>query len=55
MTQEQLTGHVRALLAALVGYLAAKGYLPEGLNEAVGSAAVLLVALWSHYSNRSPT
>jgi hypothetical protein len=48
MTAEQIGGIVRALMAAIGGWLIAKGVLDEGAVEAVsGAVATLVSAVWS--------
>lgn len=56
MTSDQLTGIVRALLAAVFGYITGKGWLDANTAATIsGAIATILVAAWSIYSNRPKT
>ena len=53
MTGEQIAGIVRALVAAVGGYLVGKGLADaETVAAAAGAAATLVVAVWSVYSKK---
>lgn len=53
MTQEQLYGAIRTLLAALGGTLVTKGIIDEETLMALsGAGAVLIVGAWSYFSKR---
>lgn len=53
MTSDQIGGVVRAILTALVAYLAGKGIIPEGAGaDLIAAATTILVAIWSIWSNR---
>jgi hypothetical protein len=53
MTADQVGGIVRALAAALGGFLVGKGILDEATAAAVSGAAVTLaVAVWSVWSKQ---
>lgn len=52
MTGEQIAGVVRALAAAIGGYLIGKGWDAALVNEIAGAASVLAVAGWSIWSKR---
>lgn len=48
MTKEQIAGVVRAIVAAVGGYLVGKGYLEASSVEAVaGAFATIATAVWS--------
>lgn len=47
-------GVVRAISAAAVGYVVAKGWVSEGVaNEIAGAVGVLIVSIWSGISKKS--
>jgi hypothetical protein len=53
MTGEQIAGIVRALVAAVGGYLVGKGLADaETVAAVAGAAATLVVAVWSFYSKK---
>lgn len=52
MTSDQLTGLVRALLAALAAYAAGKGWIPGVSPELLATLATAIVGVWSWISNR---
>lgn len=53
MTQEQVGGIVRALVAAVGGYVVGQGLIDSETMLAVGGAiTTLAVAVWSIYSKR---
>src|SRR6185369_15094872 len=53
MTSEQITGIIRAILAALGGFVLAKGWVSsETWAWIVGGAATIGPAIWSWVSNR---
>lgn len=53
MTAEQVAGIVRALIAALGGYLVGKGFADAETIAAVGgAAATIAAAVWSVYAKR---
>lgn len=53
MTQDQFGGLVRAIVAALGGYVTGKGLADEATVLAVGGAVVTAaIALWSWWTNR---
>jgi len=54
MTADMVKGIVRAVLAALGGYVAAKGWFDAaGWNEIVGAVPVVIAAIWSVASKKS--
>ena len=54
MNSDQITGILRAVLAAIGGLVAAKGWTDGGTWTIVSGAIVtLLTTGWSIYSNRS--
>lgn len=56
MTGEQIWGVVRTILAALGGFVVAKGYVDAAtLNTILGGVGTIFVAAWSLYSNRAGT
>lgn len=56
MTSDQITGIVRAVLAAVFGYITGKGWLDANTAATIsGAVLTLLVAVWSVYSNRAKT
>jgi hypothetical protein len=53
MTAEQVAGIVRAIVAAIGGYLVGKGIADaETIAAAAGAAATIAAAIWSVYSKR---
>jgi hypothetical protein len=53
MTAEQVAGIVRAVIAAIGGYLVGRGLADAETVAAVGGAAATIVAaVWSVYSKR---
>ena len=53
MTAEQVAGIVRAVIAAIGGYLVGKGFADVETIVAVGgAAATIAAAIWSVYSKR---
>ena len=55
MTGEQIAGIVRAVVAAVGGYLVGKGRADAETVAAVGGAlATLAVAVWSGLSKKKP-
>lgn len=56
ITPDQITGIIRALLAAVFGYITGKGWLDANTAATIsGAVATILVAAWSIYSNRPKT
>jgi len=56
MTTDQITGVVRALLTALVAYLAGKGIIPSADGaDLIAAATTIIVAVWSIWTNRPKT
>ncbi len=56
MTSDQLQGILRAVLAAVGGFVLAKGWLPaDTWNWIVGGVVVAAPAVWSWFSNRPST
>ena len=54
MTLEQVLGVVRALAAALGGYLVGKGLVDDAtVVQLTGAAVTVVSAAWSIYSNRA--
>ena len=54
MTNEQLAGIIRTILAALGGALVARGYVDAETATTVGGAiTTIAVAIWSHRSKAS--
>ena len=54
VSAEQIWGIVRTILAALGGYVVAKGWLDEATMTAVlGALGTLFIAAWSVLSKRS--
>lgn len=52
MGTDQLTGLLRAVLAAAAGYVAAKGWIPlDYANEIAGAVLTVAVAVWSWKTN----
>jgi hypothetical protein len=52
MGTDQVTGLVRAALAAGVAYVAGKGWIPAGtLNDIAAGLTTILVAIWSWKAN----
>ena len=55
MTGEQVAGIVRAVIAAVGGYLVGKGLTDAATVTAVaGAAATLAAAVWSVYAKKAP-
>jgi hypothetical protein len=55
MTGEQIAGIVRAVVAAVGGYLVGKGFADAETVAAVGGAlATIAVAVWSVRSKKKP-
>jgi O-antigen/teichoic acid export membrane protein len=55
MTAEQIAGIVRAVVAAVGGYLVGKGFADAETVAAVGGAlATIAVAIWSVRSKKKP-
>lgn len=55
MNVEQVWGVVRTILAALGGWVVAKGYVDDATLQAVlGALGTLFVAGWSVWSKRQP-
>jgi O-antigen/teichoic acid export membrane protein len=55
MTAEQIAGIVRAVVAAVGGYLVGKGFADAETVAAVGGAlATIAVAVWSVRSKKKP-
>ena len=53
MNSDQITGIIRAILAAGGGYLVGKGYLDDAtLNTIIGAVLTLGTAVWSVVNNR---
>lgn len=53
MTPDQFGGIVRALVAALGGYLVGQGIVDANTAATIGGAvATIAVAVWSAYTNR---
>jgi len=53
MTAEQVAGIVRAVVAAIGGYLVGKGIADaETIAAVAGAAATIAAAIWSVYSKR---
>jgi peptidoglycan hydrolase-like protein with peptidoglycan-binding domain len=56
LTSDQITGVVRAILAAVFGYITGKGWIDTNTAATVsGAVLTLLTAAWSIYSNRPKT
>jgi len=54
MNQDQVSGIIRALLAALAGYAAGKGIVSSDMaNELVGAGVTVGVAIWSVLSKKT--
>lgn len=58
MNNDQLTGILRAIVPAVVGYFAAKGYVPQAVAGDFGSALVTVVSVlamagWSFHNNKT--
>ena len=52
MGQDQVTGLLRAALAAGVAYVAGKGWIPVGVaNDIATGVVTILVAVWSWKAN----
>lgn len=53
MSGEQFAGVLRAILAALAGYVAGKGLLPSAMvDQLVGAGVTIGVAVWSIWSKK---
>lgn len=53
MNQEQIGGIVRAVVAALGGYLVGQGIVDQATMLTIGGAvATLVVSVWSVYTNK---
>lgn len=53
MTQDQVGGVIRAILAALAGYAAGKGLISSDMaSELVGAGVTVGVAIWSVLSKK---
>lgn len=53
MSKEQLSGIIRAVVAAVGGYLVGRGVVDSANMELIGgAAATIATAVWSVYSNR---
>lgn len=56
MTSEMVAGIVRAVLAALGGYLVARGVIDaETVAAVAGAAATFAAAAWSVWAKRKPS
>jgi hypothetical protein len=56
MNVTQLGGLVRAAIAWILGYFAAKGLIPDSIiADVAGVAAAVAVAVWSYYTNKTTT
>lgn len=55
MTNDQITGLVRTVLASLLAYVAGKGWIPNASPELIASLTTVVVAVWSWVSNRPKT
>jgi hypothetical protein len=56
MTSDQVGGIIRALLAAIAGYAAGKGFITTDMgNELVGAGVTVGVAIWSVLSKKPTT
>ena len=54
MTSDQVGGIIRALLAAIAGYAAGKGFITTEMgSELVGAGVTVGVAIWSVLSKKS--
>jgi hypothetical protein len=55
MNQDQVSGILRAVLAAAAGYLAGKGLINAGVaDQLVGAGVTIGVAIWSVFSKKPP-
>ena len=55
MSPEQVAGLVRALLAAVGGFLVSKGLVDDSTLQAVaGAVATLVTAVWSFVAKKKP-
>ena len=53
MTNEQVGGVLRAILAAVAGYVAGKGMISAGVaDQLVGAGVTIGVAIWSVMSKK---
>lgn len=53
MTSDQIGGIVRAVIAALSGYLVGKGIVDANTATTIGGAvATIVVSAWSFWTNR---
>lgn len=55
MTNDQIAGLVRTILASLLAYVAGKGWIPNASPELIASLTTVVVAVWSWVSNRPKT
>jgi hypothetical protein len=56
MNSDQVGGIVRALLAAIGGFLVARGVTDAGtVNAVAGAVATVVVAVWSAFTNKPGT
>lgn len=56
VTADQITGILRAILAAIFGYITGKGWLDANTAATIsGAVLTLIVTAWSIYSNRAKT
>jgi energy-converting hydrogenase Eha subunit C len=56
MHAEQLWGIVRTILAAIGGWIAAKGYVDDATIQAViGAIGTIFVAVWSFVAKKPAT
>ena len=55
MTAEQFWGILRTILAALGGWVAAKGWVDDATVQAViGAIGTIFVAVWSFVAKKAP-
>lgn len=55
MTAEQFWGILRTILAALGGWIAAKGWVDDATVQAViGALGTIFVAVWSVVAKKAP-
>lgn len=56
MNTDQVTGLLRAVLTAIGGFIAGKGWIPLPLmNEIVGALVTVGVGYWSYRNNSTPS
>lgn len=56
MNNDQVAGIIRAIVSAVGGYLAGKGYIDSETAVAVGGAVVVIAtAVWSFISKKPAT